>query len=179
MTEILTSKELDLAILFHEIYERLAPSFGYETRTDTRTFDPESKNGRLMVAVCGEILKRLTPETNEGCMEGAVYDCIERRLGLTYDGFSSRPRYLFILDAIDLLMQQARPADTGPFAENCAKHGPYRLNAAGCPVCWHEQQNALKAAASHTRCEWGCHVHWSGWPTSHHPNCIASNGNPR
>lgn len=47
---------LDLAIRFHETYERLAPSFGYETRTETRTFDPSSKNGRLMVAVCGEIL---------------------------------------------------------------------------------------------------------------------------
>lgn len=41
-----------LATRFHETYERLAPSFGYETRADTKTFDPESKNGRLMVAVC-------------------------------------------------------------------------------------------------------------------------------
>lgn len=48
-------------------------------------------------------------ETREGRMEGLVYDCIEKRLGLTYDPFSSRPRYLFIVDAIDLLMQQARP----------------------------------------------------------------------
>jgi hypothetical protein len=47
---------LSLALKFHEIYERLAPSFGYETRQDTRAFDPESKNGKLMVAVCGEIL---------------------------------------------------------------------------------------------------------------------------
>lgn len=44
---------------FHEIYERLAPSFGYETRTDTRDFDPQSKNGRLMVAVCGEVVQQL------------------------------------------------------------------------------------------------------------------------
>jgi hypothetical protein len=48
--------DLELAILFHETYERLAPSFGYETRTDTRVFDLESKNGKLMVAVCGELL---------------------------------------------------------------------------------------------------------------------------
>lgn len=46
---------LALARRFHEAYERLAPSFGYETRTETRVFDPESKNGRLMVAVCAEI----------------------------------------------------------------------------------------------------------------------------
>ena len=50
---------LKLAILFHETYERLAPSFGYETRDDTKKFDETSKNGRLMVAVCGEILSIL------------------------------------------------------------------------------------------------------------------------
>ncbi len=44
-----------LARQFHEIYERLAPKFGYETRLDTRAFDPESKNGQLMLAVCAEI----------------------------------------------------------------------------------------------------------------------------
>ena len=46
---------LELAIKFHEIYERLAPSFGYETRTETREFNPESANGKLMIAVCDEI----------------------------------------------------------------------------------------------------------------------------
>lgn len=46
---------LRLARLFHETYERLAPSFGYETRDDTKVFDPTSKNGRLMVAVCAAV----------------------------------------------------------------------------------------------------------------------------
>jgi hypothetical protein len=50
-----TSDALALAIRFHEAYERLAHSFGYETRPDTRAFDPTSKNGKLMVAVCAEI----------------------------------------------------------------------------------------------------------------------------
>jgi hypothetical protein len=45
-----------LATRFHETYERLAPAFGYETRPDTKVFDPESKNGRLMVAVCAELM---------------------------------------------------------------------------------------------------------------------------
>lgn len=49
---------LALALRFHEVYERLAPSFGYETRTETRVFDPESKNGKLMVAVCAELFAR-------------------------------------------------------------------------------------------------------------------------
>lgn len=46
---------LRLATRFHETYERLAPSFGYETRQDTKEFDPESPNGRLMVAVCADL----------------------------------------------------------------------------------------------------------------------------
>lgn len=39
----------------HEIYERLAPDFGYETREETRDFDPNTPNGKLMMAVCAEI----------------------------------------------------------------------------------------------------------------------------
>lgn len=49
---------LALAIRFHEAYERLAPRFGYETRPETRNFDPQSQNGRLMVAVCREIIEQ-------------------------------------------------------------------------------------------------------------------------
>jgi hypothetical protein len=48
-----------LAFSFHESYERLAPVFGYETRTETRCFDPTTPNGRLMIAVCGELLNEL------------------------------------------------------------------------------------------------------------------------
>jgi hypothetical protein len=44
-----------LARRFHETYERLAPSFGYETRQETREFDPTTPNGRLMIAVCTEL----------------------------------------------------------------------------------------------------------------------------
>lgn len=54
--------ELDFAILFHETYERLAPSFGYETRPDTRAFDPESKNGLLMLAVMREVAMPLASD---------------------------------------------------------------------------------------------------------------------
>lgn len=45
----------ELALKFHEAYERLAPSFGYETRSDTKQFDPNSNNGKLMAAVCQEV----------------------------------------------------------------------------------------------------------------------------
>mgnify|MGYP001572067736 CR=1 FL=1 len=43
---------IELAILFHETYERLAPQYGYETRPETRVFDPTTPNGMLMLAVC-------------------------------------------------------------------------------------------------------------------------------
>jgi hypothetical protein len=51
-----------LARFFHETYETLAPGFGYETRPETREFNPESKNGRLMVAVCDAVLIRFNAE---------------------------------------------------------------------------------------------------------------------
>lgn len=48
---------LQLAIRLHNHYETLAPTFGYETRLDTRQFDPTTPNGKLMVAVCERILQ--------------------------------------------------------------------------------------------------------------------------
>jgi hypothetical protein len=50
----------ELARFFHDTYERLAPAFGYSTREDTKNFDPESLNGRLMIAVCEEILAAMS-----------------------------------------------------------------------------------------------------------------------
>jgi len=47
-----------LAVQFHETYERLAPKFGYETRRETQHFNAESPNGQLMIAVCSELLAR-------------------------------------------------------------------------------------------------------------------------
>lgn len=49
---------IDIAQKFHDIYERLAPQFGYATRTDTRKFDPHSPNGKLMIATIHEILNK-------------------------------------------------------------------------------------------------------------------------
>lgn len=50
---------LKLAVLFHDKYENLAPHFGYQTREETRVFDPTTPNGRLMLTVCAEILDDL------------------------------------------------------------------------------------------------------------------------
>ena len=48
----------ELAKRFHETYERLAPSFGYETRKESAKpwADVPENNKRLMIAVCGEII---------------------------------------------------------------------------------------------------------------------------
>lgn len=52
---------LNLARRFHEAYERLAPDFGYTTKPETREFDEDTPNGRLMIAVCAEILAKEQP----------------------------------------------------------------------------------------------------------------------
>jgi len=50
---------LELAQLFHETYERLAPTYGYETKTETRQFDPTTPNGKLMIATCRVVLDKI------------------------------------------------------------------------------------------------------------------------
>ena len=54
-----TLSPLDLAQLFHKTYERLAPSFDYQTRPETRDFRPDTPNGRRMIAVAAELLKHI------------------------------------------------------------------------------------------------------------------------
>lgn len=53
----------------HDAYERLAPQFGYETRIDTRKFDPTSPNGRLMMAVYAHIAALVAEEAAKVCEE--------------------------------------------------------------------------------------------------------------
>lgn len=55
-------KIIDIAKMFHDTYERLAPEFGYETREDTKEFDPESANGKLMIAVVDEVISILSED---------------------------------------------------------------------------------------------------------------------
>lgn len=50
-----TDKLVEMAQLFHDTYEALAPAFGYETRPDTKAFDPESPNGKLMCATVAKV----------------------------------------------------------------------------------------------------------------------------
>ena len=52
----LTAEEMAKAI--HESYERLAPKYGYEMYKGARKFDKNSPNGKLMIAVCTEVIER-------------------------------------------------------------------------------------------------------------------------
>lgn len=49
----------ELARLFHERYEALAPLYGYATRPETRVFNENSVQGALMIAVCQDVLAAL------------------------------------------------------------------------------------------------------------------------
>jgi hypothetical protein len=62
-----------LARKFHAAYERLAPAFGYATRHQTRTFDAHSANGRLMIAVCAEVLGDLERERDVARRANALW----------------------------------------------------------------------------------------------------------
>jgi FtsZ-binding cell division protein ZapB len=42
---------VEAARRMHLAYEHFASDFGYETRTDTKVWNPDSANGQLMVAV--------------------------------------------------------------------------------------------------------------------------------
>lgn len=81
----------ELARKFHEVYERLAPDFGYETRKETKDFDPESPNGKLMIRVCGEVcrvqqneikrLRGLLKEALESPRCSSVWEEIQKDVG--------------------------------------------------------------------------------------------------
>ena len=58
-TPIEIPSDEELAILFHNKYEELAPKFKYETKIETKKFNKDSNNGKLMIAVCKQILEIL------------------------------------------------------------------------------------------------------------------------
>lgn len=72
------------ARLFHEVYERLAPNFGYETRPASQVpFDQLSANlQNLMVAVCEEVL----PPTDDKLRPGqTVKEALDRCMAIVDD----------------------------------------------------------------------------------------------
>ena len=57
---------------FHNLYEHTAPLFGYETKQETREFNPESPNGRLMAYVCFNIVQQAVDDEREKIQEDIV-----------------------------------------------------------------------------------------------------------
>ena len=53
---------IELAKLFHDTYEHLATEYHYKTSIETRIFNSQSPNGKLMIAVCEEVLQRIHNE---------------------------------------------------------------------------------------------------------------------
>lgn len=108
----------DLAVVFHEAYERLAPSFGYETREETRLFDENSDNGQLMIAVCSEILTILktgTSETNErriAQLLGGVSFDLEQIRNVAEGALNDVPKVIALIDALHVIVGLAARAQT-------------------------------------------------------------------
>ena len=55
----------EYTLKFHKYYERLAPNYGYETRKDTKEFDFNSNNGKLMYATVNEIISPLLQKVEQ------------------------------------------------------------------------------------------------------------------
>ena len=55
----------EYTLKFHKYYERLAPNYGYETRKDTKEFDFNSNNGKLMYATVSEIISPLLQKVEQ------------------------------------------------------------------------------------------------------------------
>ena len=70
---------------FHEAYERLAPTFGYETREDTKEFDADSSNGKLMGAVVNEVMTKALEDTREEAVREFAKYHDNDMYDLTYD----------------------------------------------------------------------------------------------
>ena len=56
---------LDITKKFHDTYEKLASEYTYETREDTKVFDINSNNGKLMYATVNEIVSPILKENEK------------------------------------------------------------------------------------------------------------------
>ena len=56
---------LEITKKFHDTYEKLASEYTYETREDTKVFDINSSNGKLMYATVNEIVSPILKENQE------------------------------------------------------------------------------------------------------------------
>ena len=56
---------LEITKKFHDTYEKLAIEYTYETREDTKVFDINSNNGKLMYVTVNEIVSPILKENKQ------------------------------------------------------------------------------------------------------------------
>ena len=56
---------LEITKRFHETYEKLSKEYSYETREDTKVFNVNSNNGKLMYATVNEIVSPILKENKQ------------------------------------------------------------------------------------------------------------------
>ena len=90
---------------FHDLYEETAPMFGYETRKETKEFDPTSPNGRLMAYVCFNLIHQALAEERArivGEIERRAKDLLEAQSfeekRISIENLALNSLRLFILD---------------------------------------------------------------------------------
>ena len=101
-----------MAEFFHDTYEQLAPRFGYKTRIDTKEFNKESPNGRLMMAVCNEMLHKQHIEERDSiwCIVNVMEElraCLEEIMYLS-DSELPRWNYNNIIDQTNILVGELK-----------------------------------------------------------------------
>lgn len=66
---------------FHDTYEKLSKEYGYETREDTKVFDINSNNGKLMYAVVNKIVGPILEENKQLKMINKEYEKLNKENG--------------------------------------------------------------------------------------------------
>lgn len=56
---------LEITKKLHDTYEKLSKEYNYETKKETRVFDINSSNGKLMYATVNEIMSPVLEENQE------------------------------------------------------------------------------------------------------------------
>ncbi len=56
---------LEITKRFHDTYEKLSSDYNYETRKDTKAFDVNSSNGKLMYATVSEVVNPILEENKQ------------------------------------------------------------------------------------------------------------------
>jgi hypothetical protein len=137
--------DTQLAQKFHEVYERLAPQFGYETRKESAKpwADVPNNNKLLMIAVCGEIRREFAEVRQAGA--GSDEE-IARKHGLIVPNDLAIDEWVADPDAVAAIAE-ARRRDGERIAELERLHNEAMILVRQ----WGERANALAATVERVR----------------------------